>query len=314
MARVKSKAKPNGFLDPQLIERAQAFRKQKALGQCFLVSSLVLEDIASFTLSPVENPDTEGDLVFEIGAGIGFLTEKLLPQVRKLYAVELDTSCMPFLKLLQAADPKLEVLRGDVLQTQLADCVGKELAAQILKGEEEKIKVIANIPYQISSRIIVHLLGEIGDDLTETKTTNRHLISEINILVQKEFADRLCAKPGVKDHGALTLLVNYWAEVERLFDVPRSMFMPEPKVDSTLVCIKLRDKPAVDLSKLGIDKPAQKLRRLIKTIYSNRRKTMNNALKAGGYDGEIISSLNLGNLRGETLDLEGLLPLVKAFG
>lgn len=296
------------------MERAQAFRKQKALGQCFLVSSLVLEDIASFTLSPTDSPETEGDLVFEIGAGIGFLTEKLLPQVRKLYAVELDTSCMPFLKLLQGADPKLEVIRGDVLQTQVSDCIGAELAAKILKGEEEKIKVIANIPYQISSRIIVHMLGEIGDDLNETKTTNRHLISEINILVQKEFADRLCAKPGIKDHGALTLLVNYWAEVERLFDVPRSMFMPEPKVDSTLVCIKLRDKPAVNLAELGIDKAGQKLRRLIKTIYSNRRKTMNNALKAGGYDAEIISSLNLGNLRGETLDLEGLLPLVKAFG
>ncbi len=305
---VKTKT-PNGFHDPDLIERSRLFRKQKALGQCFLVSSLVLEDIVSFTVSPVGQPQENGDLVYEIGAGIGFLTEKLLPQVRKLYAVELDASCMTDLKLLSVSNPHLELKRGDVLQTQVEELIGTELAEKIRKGEEEKLKVIANIPYQISSRIITHLLGEIGEDLDGRKH-NRDLISEINILVQKEFADRICAEPGIKDFGSLTLLVNYWAEAEKLFDVPRSMFMPEPQVDSTFISIKLRDKPAVDLAALNIDNAAAKLRRLIKTIYSNRRKTMNNALKAGAYDADLIKSLELANLRGETMGLQELCDLL----
>ncbi len=311
MAKTK---KPNGFHDPQLVERARLFRKQKSLGQCFLVSSMVLEDICDFTVSPTDTPSQDGDLVLEIGSGIGFLTEKLAPRVRKLYTVELDASCMTALKFIQIEHPNVEVTRADILQTQLSDLIGGELASKILKGEEEKIKIIANIPYQISSKIIVHFLGEIGDDLSETQISNRHLISELNILVQKEFADRICAQPGVKDHGALTLLVNYWAEAEKLFDVPHSMFMPEPQVESTLVSIRLREKPLVDLKSLGIKDPAKKLRRLIKAIYSSRRKTLNNSLKAAGYDQEIIRSLQLENLRGETLGLEQLLPILKAFG
>jgi len=301
--------KPNGFHDPNLVERAKLFRKQKALGQCFLVSSMVLEDIVSFTVSPGDEPQENGDLVFEIGAGIGFLTEKLLPCVRRLYAVELDASCMPALKILAAANEHLVLKRADVLQTELEELIGTELATRIRSGEEEKLKVIANIPYQISSRIITHLLGEIGEDL-EGRKHNRDLISEINILVQREFADRICAQPGTKDFGSLTLLVNYWAEAEKLFDVPRTMFMPEPEVESTLISIKLRDKPMVNLSQLGIEKPAAKLRRLIKTIYNNRRKTMNNALKAGGYDQDLIKQLELGNLRGETMDLQQLCDLL----
>ncbi len=310
---VKTK-KSNGFHDPNLVERARVFRKQKSLGQCFLVSSMILEDICDFTVSPTDTPAEDGDLVLEIGAGIGFLTEKLAPRVRQLYAVELDASCMTALKFIQIEHPNVEVQRADILQTQLADLLGPERTAKILKGEEEKIKIIANIPYQISSKILVHFLGEIGDDLNETKVTNRQLISEINILVQKEFADRICAQPGIKDHGALTLLVNYWAEAEKLFDVPHSMFMPEPQVESTLVSIRLREKPLVDLNSLGIQDPAKKLRRLIKAIYASRRKTMNNSLKAGGFDKEITRSLQLENLRGETLGLEQLLPIVKAFG
>lgn len=270
---------------------------------------MVLEDIVSFTVSPGDEPQENGDLVFEIGAGIGFLTEKLLPCVRRLYAVELDASCMPALKILAAANEHLVLKRADVLQTELEELIGTELATRIRSGEEEKLKVIANIPYQISSRIITHLLGEIGEDL-EGRKHNRDLISEINILVQREFADRICAQPGTKDFGSLTLLVNYWAEAEKLFDVPRTMFMPEPEVESTLISIKLRDKPMVNLSQLGIEKPAAKLRRLIKTIYNNRRKTMNNALKAGGYDQDLIKQLELGNLRGETMDLQQLCDLL----
>ncbi len=317
---MSKKLKTNGYHDPSLVERARVFRKQKALGQNFLVSSIVLEDIISFTVSPTETPSVDGDLVLEIGSGIGFLTEKLAPLVRKLYAVELDASCINHLKLIEINNPSLEVHRADILGVELRDLLGEELTSKILRGEEEKIKIIANIPYQISSRIITHFLGEIGDDLKaaqqERSTTveanarpaNHELISEINILVQKEFADRLCADPTTKDFGSLTLLVNYWAEVEKLFDVPRSMFMPEPQVDSTFISIKLRDKALVALKD---HKEAQALRRMIKAIYANRRKTMNNALKAASYPSEIIKKLDLDNLRGETLELEEILELVR---
>ena len=305
-------SKPNGYHNSSLVERASAFRKQKSLGQCFLVSSLVLDDICSFTLSPAEQPDLDGDLVLEIGSGIGFLTERLAPLCRKLYAVELDAKCLVHLNLIAIQHPHLKIHRRDILQTQLRDLVEPDLLAKILGGQEEKLKIIANIPYQISSRIITHFLGEIGEDLEPSsgQPSNRALISEINILVQKEFAARLCAKPGTKDHGSLTLLVNYWAEVEKLFDVKRTMFLPQPQVDSTLVSIRLRPKPLLDFSTSDIPQPALKLRQLIKAIYANRRKTMNNVLKSMGLGAEIIRKLDLANLRGETMDLEALWALL----
>lgn len=288
--------------DPDLVKRAKSFKKDKALGQNFLLDANILDDIVSYSLDSVD-PEQPETTVVEIGAGIGFLTERLAPLCKKLVSVELDADCETYLKLIQAIHPHFSYLRQDFLQTKIADLIGAEQAQAIRDGNAEKIKIVANIPYQISSKILLQLLGDIE---YPDPNHERNLISEINILVQKEFADKLTAPPGIKAHSSLTLLVNYWAEVEQLFDVSANAFMPAPKVDSCFIKISLREQPAVDLTAIHPDRAAKEMRRLIKAIYANRRKKLSNALVAAGYPQNLIDSLDLGNLRGETMSLAEL--------
>ena len=318
-----------------LVQRAKNFRKQHSLGQNFLVNETILDDIvASANLS-------KDDLVIEIGPGIGFLTEKIIPLCKDLYSIELDRNTIPYLKILKAANKNFHFLRDDFLALSIEDIFAlnsyeqkkkaflaenSELEDELdaedtefiteeekarslelfneLKAGKSKLKIVANIPYQISSRILIHLLGDIGED-----NPNRELLSEINILVQKEFANKLCAQPGTKDYGSMTILVNHWAEVSRQVEVPSTCFIPAPKVDSTFIKIKLRDKPIVD-----VKKPKQ-IRRFIKAIFSNRRKKLLNGLKAAGYHQDEIDKLNLPeNLRGETLTLTEINQYVERLG
>ena len=166
--------------------------------------------------------------------------------------------------------------------------------------QKGKIKVVANIPYQITTKILLHLLGEIG-----FPSENKEYISEIFVLVQKEYAERLNAEPGVKDYSAVTLFANYYTIPEYLFTVEASCFQPPPKVTSAFIKLGLRDKPRVETSK-----PKQ-LRRFIKAIFANRRKVLTNSLKAAGYSKEEINYLDLDEkLRGETLSLEQINELV----
>lgn len=269
-------------LDKDLIFRAKNYPKQRSLGQNFLVCSKTLDDIVR-----VSNLDAENDVVIEIGSGAGFLTERLVDKVKQLYSVELDQNAETSLKILKSTHSNFDYLRRDFLSLNITDIVPE-------KYLDRKIKIVANIPYQISTKILLHLLGEMGDD-----NQNRKYLSEINILVQKEFAERLCAVPGTKAYGAITLLVRYWAEVDYCLDVTKDKFMPSPKVDSAFIKIKIREKPLVELTN------PKELRRLIKAIFANRRKKLVNGLKAAGYLEESIARLNLAdNLRGETLTLE----------
>lgn len=266
----------------ELIFRAKNYPKQKALGQNFLVNSHILDRIVE-----VSDLDPQRDIVIEIGPGACFLTERLVDKCKKLYAIELDANAETGLKILKSNHPNFEYIRKDFLALNITDIV----PADLLK--DHKVKIVANIPYQISSAILVKLLGDIGFE-----NPNREYVSEINILVQKEFAERLCAKPGIKAYGSITLLLQYWAEVEKLIDVPRNLFMPAPEVDSSFIKIKLRDKPLVETAN------PKALRRFIKAIFANRRKILSNGLMAAGYSDEQIKSLNLSeNLRGETLSL-----------
>jgi len=267
-----------------LAERAKRYRKQKSLGQCFLIDELVHEKI--ITAADLKSSDT----VLEIGAGIGFLTERIIPKVKKLYAVELDANACQHLYLLARLNKNFEYFNRDFLQVQLAE---------IIPGTE-KIKIVANIPYQITTKIILHLLGEIG-----YPSVNQSKLDEIYLLVQKEYAERLVANSGTKEYSALTHFVQYWAEVEYLFTVNAECFQPAPKVTSAFIKIKLRDKPLVDT-----DNPKQ-LRRFIKAIFANRRKVLSNALKAAAYTEAEIKSLNLeAKLRGETLSLAEINAMV----
>lgn len=273
----------------ELIFRAKNYPKQKSLGQNFLVNSQILDKIVE-----VSDLDPERDIVIEIGPGACFLTERLVNKCKKLYAIELDANAETGLKILKSSHPNFEYIRKDFLALNIDEIV----PADLLK--DHKVKIVANIPYQISSAILVKLLGDIGFE-----NPNREYISEINILVQKEFAERLCAVPGIKAYGSITLLLQYWAEVEKLIDVPRDNFMPAPEVDSSFIKIKLRDKPLVETNN------PKALRRFIKAIFANRRKILSNGLMAAGYSEEQIKSLNLsGNLRGETLSLPEIAAMV----
>ncbi len=279
----------------ELVFRAKNYPKQHSLGQNFLVNADILDRIVE-----VSNLDSTKDIVIEIGPGIGFLTERLIDHCHKLYAIELDAATETSLQILKANNDNFDYLRKDFLSLNITDIVPEEV---LLKTN--KVKIVANIPYQISTRILLHLLGEMGEN-----NPNRPYVSEINILVQKEFAERLTAKPGIKAYGAITLLINYWATTEICLDVKKENFMPSPKVDSAFIKIKLRDKPAVNLTN------PKEFRRFIKAIFANRRKRLSNGLKAAGYTDEQIKSLNLpDNLRGETLTIEEINALVvKLYG
>jgi 16S rRNA (adenine1518-N6/adenine1519-N6)-dimethyltransferase len=307
-----------------LVQRAKYFRKQHSLGQNFLTNEKILDQII------VSSDITKDDVIIEIGPGIGFLTEKILPKCRELYSIELDRNTITYLKLLKVANKNFHYLRDDFLSLSLEDVLSlnsyeqkkkalieesesteEELGLELedteiiteeeknasialleeIKSSNKKIKIVANIPYQITSRILVHLLGEMGEP-----NANREMLSEINILVQKEFADRLCAVPGTKDYGSMTMLIQYWAEVTKEVDVLRDSFSPPPRVDSTFIKIKIREKPQVELQN-----PKQ-VRRFIKAIFANRRKKLLNGLKTAGYQQIELDKLDLPeNLRGETL-------------
>ena len=271
-----------------LAQRAKSYSKQKALGQNFLIDESIHDAIVEVSEL------SKDDIVLEIGAGIGFLTERIIPEVKHLYALELDARACTHLEMLAKFNDNFTYKNADVLQTNLKDIISEEHLAT------KSIKVVANIPYQISTKILLHLLGEIG-----FPSENQPFISEIYILVQKEYAERLSAMPASKDYSALTLSANYYTEPEYLFTVEPECFQPAPKVTSAFIKLKLRDKPKVEAPQ-----PKQ-LRRFIKAIFANRRKVLSNSLKAAGYSKEEIDFLKLDpKLRGETLSLEQINELV----
>ncbi len=273
----------------ELVFRAKGYPKQKSLGQNFLVNADILSRIVK-----AADLNKEEDLVIEIGPGAGFLTERLLDTCWQLYAVELDAAAETGLKILKVNHSNFNFYRKDFLAMNIVDIVPEPLL------EDRKVKIVANIPYQISTRILLHLLGEIGQE-----SPNRKYVSEINILVQKEFAERLVAEPGTKAYGAITLLMNYWATIEKCLDVKKENFMPVPKVDSAFIKIKLRNEPICEV------KNPKEFRRFVKAIFANRRKKLSNGLMAAGYSDEQIKSLNLTeNLRGETLTIQEIAELV----
>ena len=264
--------------------RAKQFKTKKRLGQNFLVDENVINRI----LQEV-NPE---DTVLEIGAGAGFVTEQLVKKAKKVYAVEIDEEAVSVLQKIDA--PNLEIIHNDILKTQLKDF------------EEEKFKIIANIPYYITSPILLHLLGEI-DDLNNE---NRSRISEIVLMVQLEVAQRLAANSNSpsKQYGLLSILAQFYADVDIIQKVPAKSFYPVPKVESALVKLKIRKEPLIKLDDYKF------FRKVIKACFSTRRKNIKNSLLHGGFTKEqiatAISRLNIPeNARGETLSIQQLADL-----
>lgn len=263
------------------LQRAKTFKTKKRLGQNFLVSENTIKSIIEH--ANISNEDT----VIEIGAGMGFVTEQLVKHAKQVIAVELDEDAIKELKKIPCDN--LTIIHQDILKTNLKDLV------------DEKIKIVANIPYYITSPIIAHLIGEI-DDLCNS---NRNLISEIILMVQYEVAQRIVAteKSPSKQYGLLTILSQFWADCQIIENVGRRCFYPAPKVDSALVKLTVKDQPRIKL------KDYKHFRRVIKAAFSQRRKNIKNCLVSGGFTKENIQKtlekLQIPeNTRGETISIE----------
>ncbi len=255
------------------------FRKE--FGQNFLTNRAVVEDIADAC------SDTEDATILEIGPGIGVLTQELAFRYRRVLAVEIDNGLIPVLKYTLSDCPEgvVEVIHGDIMKTDIAALLAPAFA-------EGRVSVCANLPYYITTPILMALLES-------------HLPFEsITIMIQSEVADRLCAKAGSKEYGAITAVVDYYGEAEKLFKVSAGNFLPAPKVDSTVVRIRLhKEKPCLPLDE-------DTLFRTIRAAFEQRRKTLPNALSAGFPDipKDVLTSLveacgHRPDIRGERLNI-----------
>ena len=262
-------------------ERAKFFRTKKRLGQNFLINGEVIQDIIDEANIQPE------DTVVEIGPGVGFVTEQLVKYAKEVIAIELDEEAIKELEKLNA--PNLKIIHADILKTDLSSLC------------EGSIKVVANIPYYITSPIIAHLLGEV-DDLNNK---NRAKITDIILMVQQEVAQRMCANENSqgKQYGLLTILSQFWADVEMLRIVGRKCFYPAPKVTSALVKLSVRQKPLLDLTDYS------HFRKTVRAGFAQRRKNIKNCLLNGGFLKDVVikSLSELGideNTRGEKLSIE----------
>jgi len=266
--------------------RAKLFKTKKRLGQNFLVDECVINRI-------IEEVDLD-DTILEIGPGAGFVTENIVKKAKKVYAVEIDEDAIDALQHIKTE--KFKLIHNDILKVQLKDL------------EDTTFKVIANIPYYITSPILAHLLGEI-DDLNYD---NRNRISEIVLMVQWEVAQRLVAGPDSpsKQYGLLSILTQFNADVELIQKVGRKSFFPAPKVDSALVKITLNKEPRVNVENYS------HLRKVVKACFATRRKNLKNSLMNAGFNkNSVAKSIEAlkwpETTRGETLSIEQFAMLSK---
>lgn len=230
------------------ILKKHGFTFSKSLGQNFIVNPEICPAMAKSLNAGAKTG------VLEIGAGVGVLTKELCAVAGKVVCIELDKRLFPVLDETLGEFGNLELVEGDAMKLDLNGLINEKFNGM------EKIKICANLPYYITSPIIMKLLE------------SRLCVDEIVVMVQKEAADRLTAQVGSKNSGALTVAVNYYAQAERLFDVERSSFMPAPKVDSAVIRLKMREKPPVEV------KDEKRFFVIVKAVFAQRRKTAVNCL------------------------------------
>lgn len=268
-------------------------RTKKSFGQNFLTDLNVLKNI-------VEAADiTANDNVIEIGPGIGALTEQLAQAAGEVLALEIDQDLIPVLKEVLSPYDNVKVINQDVLQANLPELIKKEF-----KDPSRPIKVVANLPYYITSPILMNLLASPVEWAT------------ICVMMQKEVAQRLTAKPGTKQYGALTLAIEYQMQAKIAFDVSRKVFVPAPNVDSAIVVLTPRTNP---LPVQPFDK--QKLFGFIRGCFAHRRKSLwNNLQSVIGKDPAVkekmtavLTQLDISpQIRPEKLTLEQFIELANA--
>ena len=248
----------------------------KRLGQNFLIEHEILQEI-------VDCSDiTKDDLVIEIGPGLGTLTGALLEKSGKVICIELDTRMIDILKDRFSMYDNLEIINDDILKMNLNKLIA-----------EKSAKIVANLPYYITTPIIMKLLED------------RINIKSITVMVQKEVADRLVAEPGKGDSGAITYGIRYYTKPERIAEVPKTSFFPAPEVNSTVIKLEVLNEPSIKVINEKL------LFKVIKLAFMQKRKTLLNALSSGSVIGNKQSIekmlIDLGfdtKIRGEKLTLE----------
>ncbi|MCI3923279.1 16S rRNA (adenine(1518)-N(6)/adenine(1519)-N(6))-dimethyltransferase RsmA [Paenibacillus sp. TRM 82003] len=232
----------------ELLQR-HGFSFKKSLGQNFLIDGNILRGIvAAAGLTPAKG-------ALEIGPGIGALTERLAAESGKVVAVEIDQRLLPMLADSLAPYPNVSVVHGDVLKVDL-QAIFRDHFANV-----ESVSVVANLPYYITTPIVMKLLEE------------RLPVESIVVMVQKEVADRFAARPGTKDYGSLSVAVQYYAEPRLVMKVPQSVFIPQPNVDSAVVKLAMRAEPAVQVEDEALFFEA------VQASFAQRRKTLLNNLQ-----------------------------------
>ncbi len=263
------------------ILRKYGFSFQKKYGQNFLIDGNILDKI-------IESAQiTKEDCVLEIGPGIGTMTQCLAEKAREVVAVEIDKNLIPILEETLSAYDNVTILNKDILKVDINKIIEE-------KNGGEPVKVVANLPYYITTPIIMSLFES-------------HVpLKSVTVMVQKEVADRMQVGPGTKDYGALSLAVRYYAEPTVVARVPASCFMPRPNVDSAVVRLTCFEKPPVEVADEAY------LFAIIRASFNQRRKTLANGLVNAGNIGvdrgvveKVLGEMGLPTMtRGETLTLE----------
>ena len=269
--------------DTQFIMKKYKIRANKSLGQNFLINQNIVDKI-------VESSNvSKEDLVIEIGPGLGTLTKELLEKAGKVICIELDKKMIKILLDRFSLYDNFEIIHEDILKVRLNKIIIEEKE----KNGFKTAKIVANLPYYITTPIIMKLLEDRLD------------LESITVMVQKEVADRLIAIPGEKETGAITYSVYYYATSEGILEVPNDSFIPEPEVNSKVIKLTIRKEPPVEVKSRGV------MFKIIKSAFMQRRKTLLNALtntkvfmsKEEGLS--ILKDLNLDeNVRAENLSLE----------
>ena len=236
--------------ETRFIMKKYNIKANKNLGQNFLINEEVVKNIVG--CSNIEKED----LVIEIGPGLGTLTKYLLEKAGKVICIELDTKMLQILEDRFSLYNNFELINNDVLKVDLKNIIEKEKS----EGKIKKVKIVANLPYYITTPIIMKLLEEELE------------LESITVMIQKEVADRLIAIPGEKNTGAITYSVYYYASSEAIMEVPNSSFIPEPEVTSKVIKLNIRKEPIVT------PKDKEKMFKIIKCAFMQKRKTLLNSL------------------------------------
>ena len=259
------------------------FSFKKSLGQNFLIDTNILKKIVEFAGL------TEETGAIEIGPGIGALTEQLARSSKKVVAFEIDQRLLPILAETLSFYENVKIIHQDILKADVAKVIAAEFAGT------PDLMVVANLPYYVTTPIIMRLLEE------------QLPIRGIVVMLQKEVADRISAKPGTKDYGSLSIAIQYYTEAEMVMVVPKTVFVPQPNVDSAVIRLTKRQAPAVAV------RDEKFFFQVTKASFAQRRKTLINNLTSQLPDGklkkgEILQALDLSGIdptrRGETLSLE----------